>query len=124
MPLQLLRGDSLLRVYHDRKRKEPFGERQVRIVEDRAGCGRELLLAGRLLALVNFAIRLLFSWRRILANFVSSAGHTADAIRPAQFRKFSAAAWLPAFFLHHLSTEIVPSIGVLFRFIMRNCADP
>src|SRR6266568_8565049 len=49
---------------------------------------------------------------------------------------FPAAAWLPAFFLPHLSTEIVPRIGGLvfliglvgflvapFRFITRNSAD-
>jgi hypothetical protein len=49
---------------------------------------------------------------------------------------FPAAAWLPAFFLPHLSTEIVPSIGGLvflsvwsdswwapFRFITQNSAD-
>jgi len=87
MPLQLLRGDSLLRVYNDGERKEPFRQGQVRVMEDRAGCGRELLLAGRLLALVDFAIRLLFGWGCVLANFVSSAGYAADAIGPAQVCK-------------------------------------
>jgi len=87
VPLQLLRGDSLLRIYHDGERKEPFRQGQVRIVKDCAGCGRELLLAVRLLALVNFAIWLLFGWGCVLANLVSSAGHAADAIWPTQLCK-------------------------------------
>lgn len=57
----------------------------MRIVKDRAGCGRELLLAGRLQALVQLAADVL---RHALARDAGDAVTAADgapyhAIRPA-----------------------------------------
>ena len=51
MPLYLFRRDALLGFANQRQSHKPFGEGQVRIVEDRAASRAELLPTGQ--ALVN-----------------------------------------------------------------------
>ena len=45
MPLDLFRRDALLGFADQRQSHKPFGEGQVRIVEDRTASGAELLSA-------------------------------------------------------------------------------
>lgn len=53
----LLRGQTLLRIAHQRSRHEPLLKREVRIVQDRARRRAELETAGRFQARVEMASR-------------------------------------------------------------------
>ena len=84
MPLNLFRRDALLGFANQRQSHKPFGEGQVRIVEDRAASRAELLPTGQ--ALVNpCALVLALSFASNFGDATNFATmHTANlAVRPA-----------------------------------------
>ena len=66
MPLYLFRRDALLGFADQRQSHKPFGEGQVRIVEDRAASRAELLPTGQ---------ALLDSDAFVLASLAGNLGH-------------------------------------------------
>jgi len=83
MPLYLFGRDALLGFADQRQSHKPFGERQVRIVEDRAARGAELLSALFLEALVDAHALVLASLARDRGHAHRAAMNAANTVWPA-----------------------------------------
>src|SRR5579863_998763 len=81
---ELVRRHALLCVYDQRESHEPLCKRQVRVIEDGAGRGRELLRAIGVEALIDARpLVLALALAGDLADALGAANRAGDTIRPA-----------------------------------------
>ena len=100
--LNLVRRNALLGLTHDVSRKEPFRERQVRVVKDRVGRDCELVAAR-----ITIVFRLLLKARDTLGL----APRAFDAFRPAKVCQIGAALFVIAELRNQLN-EVHVGFGV------------
>ena len=81
--MNLISRDSLLGFGDERKAEKPLRQRQMCVVKDRARRCGELLFAGFLKALKQFARLLFFAGRLDTRNTVTAANDAANAIGPS-----------------------------------------
>jgi hypothetical protein len=82
---QLIRADTFLRVYNDGKGHEPLVQGEMRVIEDRAASGREVLLTGSLQALIKVPANVLCGALAVI-RLIRSAPQVGQRTTPSGHR--------------------------------------